>query len=354
MECLRRALLKIQKEKGKLPPNLYVQSDNGPDMHSKQFIAFCAYLVEKGIFHKVKLSFLVVGHTHEDIDQYFSCISRFIKKMLKSVCSVKEYVKALMKTFTTPGCIPKDIEEVRYCYDTSTIVDSMDSYIARFNLHEKSGDKVHYFLFRKNSAGNTTMQYKLRRYSDALYPRQFQVRDEFVCDTHGVGTVMESVPSKDPFTKEKFWSYTVQFDSPSPESDSLPFSKVYRLPANDCAIPMFPENSEEIATEFELAEFSGTVNESLGDQKAGVQSILKKLNYAELKPDVCENWEEFWASRVDSVHQVEGVEPFLCCPCNRTGPQNLRNKRYLLKLTMVSERLMLLFSLRLKLRVATK
>jgi len=38
------------------------------------------------------------------------------------------------------------------------------------------------------------------------------------------------------------------------------------------------------------------VNESLGDQKAGVQSILKKLNYAELKPDVCENWEEFWAS----------------------------------------------------------
>ena len=55
VECLRRALLKIQKEKGKLPPNLYVQSDNGPDMHSKQFIAFCAYLVEKGIFHKVKL-----------------------------------------------------------------------------------------------------------------------------------------------------------------------------------------------------------------------------------------------------------------------------------------------------------
>ena len=50
--------------------------------------------------------------------------------MLKSVCSVKEYVEALMKTFTTPGCIPKDIEEVRYCYDTSTIVDSMDSYMA--------------------------------------------------------------------------------------------------------------------------------------------------------------------------------------------------------------------------------
>ena len=32
-------------------------------------------LVEKGIFKKIKLSFLMVGHTHEDIDQ---CFSRYI------------------------------------------------------------------------------------------------------------------------------------------------------------------------------------------------------------------------------------------------------------------------------------
>ena len=58
VECLRRALLKIQKEKGKLPPNLYVQSDNGPDMHSKQFIAFCncAYLVEYVSFTKSNIN----------------------------------------------------------------------------------------------------------------------------------------------------------------------------------------------------------------------------------------------------------------------------------------------------------
>ena len=66
VECLRRALLQVQHDKGSLPPTLYLQCDNGPDMHSKQFIAFCAYLVELGVFHKVKLSFLVVGHTHDE------------------------------------------------------------------------------------------------------------------------------------------------------------------------------------------------------------------------------------------------------------------------------------------------
>lgn len=45
VECLRRAILKIHKDRGSLPPTLYIQSDNGPDMHSKQFIGFCAYLV---------------------------------------------------------------------------------------------------------------------------------------------------------------------------------------------------------------------------------------------------------------------------------------------------------------------
>ncbi len=35
-------------------------------------MAFAALLVEKKIFRKVKIGFLMKGHTHEDVDQVFS------------------------------------------------------------------------------------------------------------------------------------------------------------------------------------------------------------------------------------------------------------------------------------------
>ena len=41
--------------------------------------AFCAALVGLGYFAEVYLSFLLVGHTHEDIDQRFSVISTTLK-----------------------------------------------------------------------------------------------------------------------------------------------------------------------------------------------------------------------------------------------------------------------------------
>ena len=81
-----------------LPPVLYIQMDNTcRDNKNKYTLTFLALLVELGIFRKVnlwllsllcwyycallqvKLGCLPVGHTHEDIDQTFSCISRHLK-----------------------------------------------------------------------------------------------------------------------------------------------------------------------------------------------------------------------------------------------------------------------------------
>ncbi len=87
-----------------LPPVLYIQMDNTcRDNKNKYTLTFTALLVQLGIFkkvcichfvviktfpcmntyliqHKVKLGFLPVGHTHEDIDQRFSCISRQLSR----------------------------------------------------------------------------------------------------------------------------------------------------------------------------------------------------------------------------------------------------------------------------------
>ena len=54
---------------GSLPPILYVQADSAGDNKSQWLVCWLAWLVHAGYVQEVYLSFLVVGHTHEDVDQ---------------------------------------------------------------------------------------------------------------------------------------------------------------------------------------------------------------------------------------------------------------------------------------------
>jgi len=54
------------------PPVLYVQLDNCNTNKSKLLFVYLSYLVHTGVFEKIKVGFLLVGHTHEFIDQFFS------------------------------------------------------------------------------------------------------------------------------------------------------------------------------------------------------------------------------------------------------------------------------------------
>ena len=66
---------------GLLPLVLRIQAHNCGRENKNQYIfAFYATLVGLGYFAEVYLSFLLVGHTHEDIDQRFSVISRSLKR----------------------------------------------------------------------------------------------------------------------------------------------------------------------------------------------------------------------------------------------------------------------------------
>jgi hypothetical protein len=57
----------------KLPDVLYLQLDNTTRQNKGQFLmGFLALLVENGVFERIYVCFLPVGHTHEDIDQMFS------------------------------------------------------------------------------------------------------------------------------------------------------------------------------------------------------------------------------------------------------------------------------------------
>ena len=64
---------------------------------NKEFFMFCSILVEAGYFQLVTVGFLIVGHTHASIDQYFSCLRRKIRN-----ASFIASPMALQHLFTLP------------------------------------------------------------------------------------------------------------------------------------------------------------------------------------------------------------------------------------------------------------
>jgi hypothetical protein len=73
-ECKQSIALKQSKDKEfiKLHPILHVQSDNcWKDNKSKWAKCFWSLLVARGVFDQVQVSFMLVGHTHDDFDASF-------------------------------------------------------------------------------------------------------------------------------------------------------------------------------------------------------------------------------------------------------------------------------------------
>ena len=71
----------LQSWPSSLLPVLYVKLDNIARENKNSIVfGYLSMLVEKGIFKKVKVNFVLVGHTHDHIDQMFS---RFSKKTCK-------------------------------------------------------------------------------------------------------------------------------------------------------------------------------------------------------------------------------------------------------------------------------
>ena len=81
IQALHDTLVDIITNEGELPKKLVLQLDNTTKQcKGKYLFGYLGMLVELGVFEKIILSFLPVGHTHEDIDQLFSRISVYLHK----------------------------------------------------------------------------------------------------------------------------------------------------------------------------------------------------------------------------------------------------------------------------------
>lgn len=88
---------------------------------------------------------------------------------------------------------------------------------------------------------------------------------------------------------------TVQFT----KADGSLFESIFRSNAATEFILVFPtcaDGEHSLPCSFPLASFGGTFEETLGDQKAGVESIIRKLNLKSTLPEDVQSWDEFWAA----------------------------------------------------------
>ncbi len=91
-----------------LPPVLYIQLDNAAGSNKNRFVlGFLSFLVELGVFKKIRVSFLMVGHTHEDVDQYFSCISSWLRK--RNILTLSSLCEGIEKCYKHNGSNPTPV-----------------------------------------------------------------------------------------------------------------------------------------------------------------------------------------------------------------------------------------------------
>ena len=71
IEVLQRTLKRLEKERnGVLPKTLFLQVDNCTrENKNTAVMAYLSWLVERGVFDRIEVSFLPVGHTHNECDQ---------------------------------------------------------------------------------------------------------------------------------------------------------------------------------------------------------------------------------------------------------------------------------------------
>lgn len=94
-----------------LPKKLFLQLDNSAkDNKNRYVMAFCSLLTARRIFKEVTVGFLIVGHTHEDIDAHFSYLSKLLK--MKNTYVLADLMKAFMDSQKTTAFIPELVQEV--------------------------------------------------------------------------------------------------------------------------------------------------------------------------------------------------------------------------------------------------
>ena len=135
-----------------LPPVLNVQMDNATGDNKNRYVfSFWSLLVAKHIFREIYVSFMLVGHTHDDIDALFGRWSMQLKKENFPT------IPSLMKSFMDVDSIPTISHLIEEVPDFKAFIEgSLLDGDASLTGHTKA----QLFKFYLNSTGVPIMKYK--------------------------------------------------------------------------------------------------------------------------------------------------------------------------------------------------
>ena len=137
----------------KRPSALFIQVDNCSENKCKTLFAFCDWLVATGIFDSIQINYLVVGHTHEDIDQWFSTFSKAVHK--QDIWTPNQMLELLAHMSEKDSINPKVVFVTSRHDYASWLAESIDPQLGYYSREPSP----HEFLFTK-IGGQVLMRYK--------------------------------------------------------------------------------------------------------------------------------------------------------------------------------------------------
>ena len=110
IHALQKTLEQVEANDGFLPPTLFLQLDNCfRENKNSYLLAYLAWLVERRVFDAIYLSFLPVGHTHNECDQCASCFGLACRH--NDITSLSDLISLFRQSFY-PEPVVEYISEV--------------------------------------------------------------------------------------------------------------------------------------------------------------------------------------------------------------------------------------------------
>jgi hypothetical protein len=158
VEVIRQALSDLRDQLAllgfTLPTDIVFSFDNCGENKNRTVFAYLALLVELRLFLKIEVYFLIVGHTHTPLDQYFSVLSRKINDT-RFIGSPPAMMNLLKHAHANAAQQPTISKLIPVLYD---VLEAFKDNLNNIKYHQTP----HCFLFEYNAVlEKGTMKYKL-------------------------------------------------------------------------------------------------------------------------------------------------------------------------------------------------